>query len=88
MNVNCLGPTNRAFCECDRILINKLADAPPLSAPIPPSACNRPSSTHHHGELLCCKWNTHYWAAYDANNKCCDALDGIKEIGLCAASAQ
>ena len=70
------GPTNRAFCECDRILINELKDY----TPIPTSACN--PSFIIHGGLTCCNWNTHYWAVYNENSKCCD-VDGVKEIGLC-----
>jgi hypothetical protein len=72
------GPTNRAFCECDRILINKLASSAPLSTST--SACN--PSFIRHGRLLCCNWNTHYWAVYNENTNCCGA-DGVNAIGLC-----
>jgi hypothetical protein len=80
------GPTNRAFCECDRILINTLATSSPLSKPIPTSQCvangGNGGAPGGNGGLTCCNWNTHYWAAYNANNSCCGE-DGIKEIGSC-----
>jgi len=80
------GSANRAFCECDRILINTLATSTPLARPIPESQCTANGGGvapgGGHGGLTCCNWNTHHWAAYNENNSCC-GNNGVKDIGLC-----
>jgi len=73
------GSENRAFCECDRTLINTLVALTPMASQTPASQC---SGNGGHGGLACCNWNTHRWAAYNENNSCCGD-DGVKEIGLC-----
>jgi len=74
------GSANRAFCECDRILINKLAtQTSPMASQTEASRC---TARGGHGDLTCCNWNRHRWAAYNENNSCCGD-DGVKEIGLC-----
>jgi len=72
------GSTNRAFCECDRVLINKLVNATPLSAPTSISACVTTGGV----DLECCNWDTHRWAAFNAENSCC-GVDGVRENGMC-----
>jgi len=74
------GSANRAFCECDRILINKLAtQTSPMASQTEASRC---TARGGQGGLTCCNWNRHRWAAYNENNSCCGD-DGVKEIGLC-----